>query len=260
MMGGMRRPLLLAIGMLTAAAASARLASAEEGLVRVPGGTFRMGSSTGEPDERPVHAVRLQPFQLQRTEVTQAAYARCVRAGACRPARRYPGLSKPGLPVVGVTWHDARAYCTWRGMRLPTEAEWERAARGIDGRRYPWGDKLECKRANFGNFLGAGPCAAHNPGRVLPPGSRPEGLSPTGAQDMAGNVWEWVEDTYSAYLRAEKAAPGARRVVRGGSCCSYFAMPTTTNRLSFPPGYRDRDLGFRCAREWGRIDSPGSAP
>ena len=94
MMSGMRRPLLV-ISMLMAAVGMARHVSAEEGLVSIPGGTFRMGSATGEPDERPVHAVRLQPFELQRTEVTQAAYGRCVRAGACRPARRYPGLSPP---------------------------------------------------------------------------------------------------------------------------------------------------------------------
>jgi formylglycine-generating enzyme required for sulfatase activity len=247
MMGAMLRPLLV-VGVLVVAAGLAPHVSADKGLVKVPGGTFHMGSTTGEPDERPVHTVRLKSFELQRTEVTQKAYGRCVQAGACRPARRYPSLSKPALPVVGVTWHDARAYCTWRGMRLPSEAEWERAARGTDGRRYPWGETLECKRANFGNFLGAGPCAAHNPGRVLPPGSRTGGASPTGAQDMAGNVWEWVEDTYGPYPRGGKGASGTRRVVRGGSCCSYFAMPTTTNRLSFPPGYRDRDLGFRCAR------------
>jgi serine/threonine-protein kinase len=216
-------------------------------MVRVPGGTFRQGATDREPDERPVRRVRLRPFRIDRLEVTRASYRECVRAGACRPARKYPGAVGPHLPVVGVSWHDAAAYCAWRGKRLPTEAEWERAARGTDGRRFPWGEPLECKRANFGNFAGAGPCAGQNPGKVVPVGQRPGGVSPVGAEDMAGNVWEWTADPYRSYRSGRLAAPADHRVVRGGSCCSYFAMPTTTNRLAFPADYADRDIGFRCA-------------
>jgi len=220
-------------------------------MVRVPAGSFRQGSTRGEPDERPVRQIRLESFWIDRHEVTQRDYDRCVAAGACDPARRYPDNVGADLPVVGVSWHDARAYCRFRGARLPTESEWERAARGTDGRRYPWGDQPDCSRANFGNFIGAGPCGQQNPGRILPVGSRRSGVSPAGAQDMAGNVWEWTADDYRGYRDGKLAGPPDHRVVRGGSCCSYFAMPTTTNRLSFPSRYLDRDIGFRCAR--GRI-------
>jgi formylglycine-generating enzyme required for sulfatase activity len=237
--------------------ALARPAVAQE-MVRVPAGTFTMGSDRGDADERPERQVRLAAYSIDRHEATQAQYGRCVRAGACRAPKQYVGSVGPTLPVVGVTWHDAARYCAWVGKRLPSEAEWERAARGQDGRTYPWGAGLSCAKANFGSFLGDGPCAGSNPGRILAVGSRPAGISPTGAHDLAGNVWEWVDDIYAPYPMGgpDKAVsknggqgPGrARRVVRGGSCCSYFAMPTTTNRLAFPPDYADNDIGFRCAR------------
>jgi formylglycine-generating enzyme required for sulfatase activity len=238
---------LSALVLLTAGVARADRPAAPE-MVEVPAGSYVQGTRRGEPDERPPHRVRLAAFRIDRREVTQAEYAACVKAGFCTAPRRYPGCVGDRLPVVGVSWHDAVAYCRWRGERLPSEAEWERAARGTDRRRFPWGDALECKRANFGNFIGAGPCAAENPGHVLPVGSRPEGASPVGALDMAGNVWEWTADRYLRYADAKPAGPPDHRVVRGGSCCSYFALPTTTNRLSFPASYRDRDIGFRCAR------------
>lgn len=234
---------------LLGAALILRLAAAGPGrgpMLSVPAGTFLMGSDQGEPDERPAREVRVSSFHIDRFEVTQAEYGRCVEAGACRLPVRYPEAEGPSLPAVGVSWHDAARYCAWAGKRLPAEAEWERAARGLDGRTYPWGAGLDCSRANFGSFLGDGPCGQSNPGRVLPVGSRPSGASPVGAHDMAGNVWEWVADAYAPRVGA-RPDPGLR-VVRGGSCCSYFAMPTTTNRLAFPPDYVDRDIGFRCAR------------
>jgi formylglycine-generating enzyme required for sulfatase activity len=218
-------------------------------MVSVAAGELTRGSERGDPDERPPRRERLAAFHIDRHEVTIGEYARCVAAGACRTPRRYPELADPRLPAVGVSWSDAGAYCAWLGKRLPSEAEWERAARGTDGRSYPWGAGLDCARANFGNFAGDGPCAGVNPGAPLPVGSRPRGVSPVGAHDMAGNVWEWVADLYAAYPGGSaEELEGPARVVRGGSCCSYFAMPTTTNRLAFPEGYVDRDLGFRCAR------------
>ena len=236
-------------------------------MVRVPAGEFTMGSSKGDADERPPHKVRLEGYLIDRFEVTAARYARCVTAGACKAPRGYPkhktgGAGSRGLlPAVGVTWFDAHAYCRWAGKQLPTEAQWERAARGTDGRAFPWGNGLDCARANFGNFAGAGLCARTNPGRPLPVGSRKRGVSPAGAHDMAGNVWEWVANDYQPYTAARKVDAGvARKVVRGGSCCSYFIMPRSANRLAFPPTLADRDIGFRCARSARSRKGTGPAP
>ena len=228
---------------------------AEPEMVSIPAGSFLMGSSEGEPDERPPHKVHLAAYQIDRLELTQGQYARCVGAGVCAKPRKVKGAVGARLPAVGVSWADAVKYCKWAGKRLPSEAEWERAARGMDSRRFPWGRDASCEKANFGNFKDAGLCAGKNPGEIIKVGSRPAGASPEGIQDMAGNVWEWVSDLHRPYPWRKQAEPGQGRapgkklrVLRGGSCCSYFAMPTTTNRLSFPPDYADFDIGFRCAR------------
>ena len=226
-------------------------------MVRVPAGAFTMGSDGDEPDERPAHRVELHAFAIDRDEVTVEAYGRCVAAKRCRPPRRPPAVDQPRAPVTWVSFHDAAAYCRFVGKRLPTEAEWERAARGDDGRRYPWGDEPDCARANFGNYRGEGRCPK-NPGRPVAVGSYPGGASPFGARDLAGNVWEWVADRYDPryYERSPSRNPrgpsrGARRVLRGGACCSMFGLPRAANRLAFPPDYSDEDIGFRCA-----VDDP----
>lgn len=225
------------------------------GMVRVPAGSSRIGSDADEADERPAHLVTLRAFDLDGDEVTVAQYRLCVAARACAAPRRAVGA--PDEPVTFVSWRDADAYCRHAGKRLPTEAEWERAARGGDGRRFPWGDAPECARANFGNYQGEGRCP-NNPGRPVAVGSYPSGASPFGARDLAGNVWEWVADVYRPSYRAGKrgrVAPAAsgRRVVRGGACCSMFGLPRSANRLAFPPDYSDDDIGFRCA---GDVHSP----
>lgn len=220
-------------------------------LVRVPAGRFVMGSNGDELDERPAHRVTLSAFFLDRDEVTVARYAGCVVAGQCVSPRRPP--VSLGDPVNFVSWNDAAAYCRFVGKRLPSEAEWERAARGTDGRTYPWGNTADCSRANFGNYKGEGRCP-DNPGRLTPPGLYPSGSSVEGARDLAGNVWEWVADRYDPgyYARSPSINPpgtakGLLHVARGGACCSLFSLPRTTNRVAFPPDYTDEDLGFRCA-------------
>jgi formylglycine-generating enzyme required for sulfatase activity len=209
--------------------------------VPVPAGTFTQGSTRGEEDERPVRKVTVKAFAIDRTEVTRAAYARCVQAGRCRPVAAVAGdeALSAELPVTGVDWSDAQVYCKFAGGRLPTEAEWEKAARGTDAREYPWGNDADCAKANWGSFEGEGPCAGKNPGRPVAVGSYPGGASPYGALDMGGNVWEWVADKYDA--------DAERRVVRGGSCCSFFVGPRAANRNAWAPDHRDADLGFRCA-------------
>jgi eukaryotic-like serine/threonine-protein kinase len=207
----------------------------------VPAGPFVFGSTHGEEDERPARRRTLPAFAIDRTEVTRADYARCVAARRCK-APAPDGAAQPErdrLPATGVSWGDAQAYCAFAGGRLPTEAEWEKAARGDDEREYPWGNDAACDRANWGNFDGEGPCADVNPGRPVAVGQYPGGASPYGVLDLAGNVWEWVADKYDQ--------DPARRVVRGGSCCSFFVGPRAANRNAWDPAYRDRDLGFRCA-------------
>ncbi|HEY3352738.1 MAG TPA: SUMF1/EgtB/PvdO family nonheme iron enzyme [Polyangia bacterium] len=225
------------------------------GMVRVPAGEFIMGDDAGEEDEQPARRVWLDGFFIDRTEVTRGAYARCVAARACPAPARYPDPTSAHHPVVGVSWEDAAAFCRFAGKRLPTEAEWEKAARGTDGRRYPWGNEPDCSRANYGNFQGEGACEGASPGRPVPVGSYPAGRSPAGADDLAGNVWEWVADWYELdyYRHAPARNPpgpdrGEGRVLRGGACCSMFVLPRAANRLRFAATYRDGDIGFRCAR------------
>lgn len=205
--------------------------------VPIPAGPFMRGS-TASDDERPLESKTLPAFSIDRTEVTRAMYARCVLARRC-PKPPLDLTKESDLPVTQVSWHEARAFCAFAGGRLPTELEWEKAARGTDGRAYPWGNEVECSRANWGNFEGEGPCAGKNPGQPTAVGRYPQGASPYGVHDLAGNVWEWVADKYD--LEPD------RRVVRGGSCCSYFVGPRAANRNAWDPRHRDGDLGFRCA-------------
>ena len=162
--------------------------------VYVPAGEFQMGSdrthdSLANPGELPMHKVTLPGFWIMRTEVTNAQYARCIVAGACTlpDNTRWNNLGHAADPITDVDWHQAGAYAQWAGGRLPTEAEWEKACRGTDGRLYPWGNtEPDTTHANFGKIVG-------DTTRV---GSYPLGASPYGARDMAGNAWEWVADWY----------------------------------------------------------------
>jgi formylglycine-generating enzyme required for sulfatase activity/predicted Ser/Thr protein kinase len=214
--------------------------------VRVPAGPFRMGDENGEEDEKPVHNVLLEEFWIYRTPVTVAQYRKfCAETGAPMPDAPKWGW-RDDHPIVNVTWEDANAYCRWAGARLPTEAEWEKAARGTDGRAYPWGDRLSLDRLWFTRRPGEG---------TAPVGSFPEGASPYGALDMAGNVGEWVSDWYhpQSYRGARERNPGGpafgkERVARGGAWNLYepFFFRAAARR-GCDPARRFDFIGFRCA-------------
>ncbi len=259
-----------------------------EELALVPSGAFTMGvpttSSTDDPEAMPAHEVSLAAFFIDVHEVTNGRYARFLAAisekghASCpkdepagkdhRPldwgTERYRERS-PGddYPVCGVDWHDARAYAAWAGRRLPTEAEWEKAARGTDGRPLPWGESWPRSRGATGiaspdekgiyraNWRDDGDGYLY----AAPVGKFPEGKSPYGCLDMAGNVWEWTGSELTLYpghfkhLDAKYPAEqrAGWRVYRGGSFNFGTMDLQTTHRHWKPPTYRDIDVGFRCA-------------
>lgn len=222
----------------------------------VPGGTFKMGSpeGTGEDDERPLHEVVLSPYYMDVFETTNRVYRRCVDAGACAPPEIRMLFDDPRLadhPVVIVDWEQARKFCQWAGKRLPTEAEWEFAARGPDGRIYPWGNEWDPSRANWnGEDEGEGTAG------TKPVGSYPSGVSPFGIHEMAGNVWEWCADWHNAESYAsyhDKTDPrgprfGTVKVLRGGGWKgSGKETLRTANRFMDRPFEAYSLFGFRCA-------------
>jgi len=223
-------------------------------LVFIPAGKFMMGSNTGLADQQPVHEVTLDPFWMDQTEVTNSMYAKCVDVGTCKvPAKVesqthtiYYGNSQfDSYPVIYVDWYSAKTYCEWVDRRLPTESEWEMAARGEDGRTYPWGN--EPPNNNLLNYNSA-------VGDTVKVGTYPSGASPYGVLDFAGNVWEWVADRYdgSYYSVAPTANPkgpdlGGKRVLRGGSWHGTADLIQSTLRRGDSPSWEDQYLGFRCA-------------
>ena len=218
--------------------------------VDVPAGEFLMGSNpevdpNASGGEMPQHAVYVDAFRISKYEITNAQYAQCVRATVCEDPGETAYYEDPNYadhPVFYVSWSDAQTFCTWVGGRLPTEAEWEYAARGPEGRTYPWGnDPPTCARAQFGECEGG----------TVPVGSYPDGASWCGAEDMAGNVWEWVADWYGNYPPTSQTNPtgsetGTYKVLRGGGRNDNWYGVRAAYRY-YNPDPRYFSVGFRCA-------------
>lgn len=233
--------------------ASSQTAGSEIGeMVSIKAGTFKMGDDKGDPDERPAHEVTIADFQMDRFEVTNALFDAFVKATGYQTENEkqdkpqtWRSLFTPDTvnnPVALVTWNDALEFCEWAGKRLPTEAEWEYAARGTDGRVYPWGNDYDSSKFN-GKASGIR--------GTVHVGSYPAGASPFGMDDMAGNVWEWTGDWYQAYPGgAGSPFFGEKfRVTRGGGWFDEQKQVRTFNRSSADPNTAaNDDLGFRCAK------------
>ena len=213
-------------------------------LIRIPAGEFWMGSDDGPQNERPRHRVHLDEFCIARHPVTNAQYAQFMK----ETGQRAPALwddkrfNQPNQPVVDVMWHDAMTYCKWAGLRLPTERQWEKAARGDDGRTWPWGDDPpDERRCNFNKNVGA----------TAEVGSYPDGASPYGCQDMAGNVWEWCVTKWRGSYegKPDDAVEGnERRVLRGGAWWDDANTVRCVSRFWYDPWGGNHSRGFRCVQ------------
>ena len=223
------------------------------GMVGIPAGVLEMGAQNAEPDEYPPHKVELRSFVIDKTEVTVHDYEACVVARVCRSAalnEEARAVLTPQHPISGVSWYDAVKYCEWVGKRLPTEAEWEQAARAPRAGKYPWDGPFDASRVNVRGDGDGYP-------RTAPVGSFPTGASGYGALDLAGNVAEWTADWYEATWyqkspgvnpKGPEASTGSR-AVRGGSWADTDYMARATVRLGIDPNLSNDSIGFRCAAD-----------
>jgi len=221
-------------------------------MVPIPAATFTMGCNAAvdqecKPDEDPAHAVHVNAFTIDKYEVTLAQYLKCVNDAKCTfPKCAWDPCANPDYPMACIVFGQARSYCDWSGKRLATEAEWEYAARGTDGRKYPWGNApLDCEHANYLE-CGGGPQAV---------GSHPSGASPFGLLDMAGNAVEFTSDLYSPTYYGESPATnptgptqGDAYVGRGGGYLSEPVWQRASSRDFYEPWYSRVSMGFRCAK------------
>jgi len=257
-------------------------------MVYVPAGNFIMGATAEDAlaecqkyrsdcqlnsfiNEQPPHQVYLDSFWIDRTDITNKMYALCVNVGVCKSPTNtssytrssyYGNSTHDNYPVVYVDWNMAKAYCEWVGRELPTEAQWEKAARGTDGRVYPWGNSIDCSLSNYwGKSNG---CV----GDTTEVGKYPNGASPYGALDMAGNVWQWVADWYDPnyYNNSPLSNPlgpasGTFRVLRGSSWNNDSnTYARSAGRGWMWPAAPSYNYGFRCAISAGQIAPPPALP
>lgn len=241
-----------------------------EDMVLIPAGDFIMGTDSEQAnvDQKPAHKVHLDAFYIDKHEVANAQYEEFILAGGYKSKKLWTRegwdfiqnnqiktplkyrqnkiSTEPDHPVIGISWYEADAYAKWVGKRLPTEAEWEKTARGTDLRFYPWGNHMDFSKLNYFPHVT----------RVLAVGSFPQGASPYGVMDMAGNVWEWTADWYSEsyYDRTPKTNPkgpsnGEYRVLRGGAWDSIRRQLQCTYRYYEKENYQNYTIGFRCAKD-----------
>ncbi len=226
-------------------------------MVSVPEGEYYVGCNRRrdrhcDADENPYHKVKLDAYYIDQYEVTIAQYRECVEEKVCRAPKEYSDFDADDQPAVGVSWNDATTYCEWAGKRLPTEAEWEQAARGPDGNVYPWGNYncgCECAVQEERQLYGCGKDS------TLPVGTAKKGQSPYGTYDQAGNVWEWVYDWYDPkyFANSETENPkgpetGEKKVRKGGGFANVKNYLRTSDRSPAPPEMLSNSTGFRCAK------------
>lgn len=234
-----------------------RLGPAPSPMVRVPVGAFTMGTDERLPDEGPAHQVTLDAFDIDVFEVTNLQYQHFIeQAGRRAPdhfaSRQFPS-GKADHPVTFVTWFDAQAYCQWAEKRLPTDQEWEKAARGSDGRTFPWGNDFKMHAANTPVRWGV----IGQEGDTTPVGAFADGVSPYGLFDVSGNVWEWTGSWYLPYPGNNRDSENygeKYRTLKGGSWwdCSFYQCGISApvfNRSFFSPKVKNATFGFRCARD-----------
>jgi formylglycine-generating enzyme len=235
-------------------------------MVMIPAGPFIMGGDEGPQNERPAHTVTLDAYYIDRYEVTLSLYQKFLEEGNHDAPPTWDAeaaMSVGDRPAIGMRWESAAAYCRWAGKRLPTEAEWEKAARGTDGRRYPWGEMqpfVDIANYNRGMWVSEAvtlmAVTGGLEGMSVRHGLKEGGKSPFGASHMAGNAAEWVADWYERdyYHKSPERNPlgpmtGEKRVLRGGSWADVPSALRTTARFSAEPNFEDRTVGFRCAMD-----------